>query len=107
LERAPVLGVFKTAWEKQQETTMRGMIIGIGMVAIVGMAIAQPVSAEEVYVSGDRGGVAIGVDSGYRHRDRDRVVERRVIRDRDFARGDCRTTIIKRDGFVKKIRRCD
>ncbi|MEA2982963.1 MAG: hypothetical protein QOF09_4786 [Alphaproteobacteria bacterium] len=86
---------------------MRGMIVGIGMVAIVGMAIVQPVSAEEVYVSGGRDGISVGVDGGYRHRDRDRYVERRVIHHRAFARGECRTTIIKRDGFVKKIRRCD
>jgi hypothetical protein len=42
------------------------------------------------------------VDSG---RDRDRFVERRVYR--DFARGECRTVIIKRDGYTKTIRRCD
>ena len=82
---------------------MRGMLIGIGMLAIVGTAVGTPASAEEVFVSGGRGGVAIGVDGGHR----DRVVERRVIRDRAFARGDCRTTIIKRDGYTKKIRRCD
>jgi len=80
------------------------MIIGIGMLAVAGIAVVQPASAEEVFVSGGRDGVAVGVDS---HRDRDRFVDRRVIRDRTFARGDCRTTIIKRDGFVKKIRRCD
>jgi len=89
---------------------MRGTIIGMGMLAAVaGFATTQPASAEDVYVSGGRGGFAIGVDS-----DRDRVIERRVVRDRDvvvrdrdFARGDCRTTIIKRDGYTKKIRRCD
>jgi hypothetical protein len=83
------------------------MIIGIGMLALAGTAIAQPASAEEVFVSGGRGGVAVGVDSGYRHGDRDRFVERRVHRDRIYARGECRTIIIKRDGFTKKIRRCD
>jgi hypothetical protein len=84
-----------------QESKMRGLIIGIGMVAIAGFAIAQPASAEDVYVRGS-GGVSIGVDSG---RDRDRFVERRVYR--DFARGECRTVIIKRDGYTKTIRRCD
>jgi hypothetical protein len=82
---------------------MRGMIVGIGMVAIAGIAIAQPASAEDVVVRGSSSGIRIGVDSG----PRDRVVERRVVRDRDFARGDCRTIIIKRDGYTKKIRRCD
>ena len=96
---------------------MRGMIIGMGILAVAGFATTQPVSAEDVYVSGGRGGVAIGVDSGPRDRFierrvvRDRDFERRdrhlVVRDRDFARGDCRTTIIKRDGYTKKIRRCD
>ena len=80
---------------------MRGMILGIGMMAIAGIAMAQPASAEDVYVRGP--GVSIGVDTGHR----DRVIERRVVRDRDFARGDCRTVIIKRDGYTKKIRRCD
>lgn len=81
---------------------MRGMIVGIGMVAIFGMAIAQSASAEDIYVRGP--GVSVGVDTGGH---RDRWVERRMIRDRAYARGECRTTIIKRDGFVKKIRRCD
>jgi hypothetical protein len=89
----------------KQEIDMRGLIIGVGMLAIAGIAVVQPASAEEIYVGGGRDGVAVGVDAG--HRDRDRFVERRVIRDRAFARGDCRTTIIKRDGFTKKIRRCD
>jgi len=80
---------------------MRGMILGIGMMAIAGIAMAHPASAEDVYVRGP--GVSIGVDTGHR----DRVIERRVVRDRDFARGDCRTVIIKRDGYTKKIRRCD
>lgn len=74
---------------------MRGMIIGIGMMAI--FAMAQPASAEDVYVRGP--GVSIGVDTGHR----DRVIERRVVRDRDFARGDCKTVIIKRDGYTKKF----
>jgi hypothetical protein len=80
------------------------MIIGLGMLALAGTAIVQPASAEDVYVRGGGGGISVGVDSGYH---RDRVVERREIRGREFARGDCRTIIIKRDGFTKKIRRCD
>ena len=81
---------------------MRGTIIAIGMLAIAGMAIAPPASAEDIYVRGP--GISFGVDTD---RDRDRFVERRVIRDRSFARGECRTIIIKRDGYTKKIRRCD
>lgn len=80
---------------------MRSLLIGIGMVALAGGTIAQTASAEDVYIRGP--GVSIGVDDGHR----DRVIERRVIRDRSFARGDCRTVIIKRDGYTKKIRRCD
>jgi hypothetical protein len=91
------------------------MIIGLGMLAIAGTAVSAPASSEEVFVSGGRDGVAVGVDRGHRdgvvvdrgYRDRDRVVERRVVRDRVFARGDCRTIIIKRDGYTKRIRRCD
>ena len=84
---------------------MRGMILGIGVLAMAGVGMAQqPAMAEDVYVSGGRSGIAVGVDTD---RHRDRYVERRVIRDRSFARGDCRTVIIKRDGYTKKIRRCD
>lgn len=82
---------------------MRRIVIGIGMLAIAGVAIMQPASAEEVIVRGGGAGVAIGVDGGHR----DRIVERRVVRERVFARGGCRTIIIKREGFTKKIRRCD
>ena len=87
---------------------MRAIIIGMGMLASAGSATVQPASAEEVFVDGGRGGISIGVDRG----PRERVIERRefrdrdVVRHRDFARGDCRTTIIKRDGYTKKIRRC-
>lgn len=81
---------------------MRGMLLG--MVAIASIAATMPASAEDVVVRGP--GVSIGIGDGHR----DRVVERRVYREgyRDsYARGDCRTTIIKRDGYTKKIRRCD
>jgi hypothetical protein len=94
---------------------MRGLIIGLGMLAIAGTAVSVPALSQDVYVSGGRDGFVVGVDRGHRdrvavdrdYRDRDRVVERRVVRDRAFARGDCRTIIIKRDGYTKKIRRCD
>jgi hypothetical protein len=105
-ERVRVPGV--QPWEEQQELRMRGVIIG--MVAIAAIATAVPASAEDVYVRGP--GVSLGVDTGHR----DRVVERRVYRDshrvvvrgdRAFARGNCRTTIIKTEGMTKKIKKCD
>jgi hypothetical protein len=84
---------------------MRGIILGVGVLAMAGVSMAQqPAMAEDVYISGGRSGVAVGIDTDRRHH---RHVERRVIRDRSFARGDCRTVIIKRDGYTKKIRRCD
>ena len=78
---------------------MRGMILGIA--AIAGIACAAPALAEDLYVRGP--GVAVDVDRGHR----DTVVERRVYRDRDFARGHCRTIIIKSEGMTKKIKKCD
>ena len=86
-------------WEDNQEIEMRGMIFA--MAAIAGIACAVPASAEDIVVRAP--GVAIGVGNGHR----DTVVERRVIRDRDYARGNCRTTIIKSEGVTKKIKRCD
>jgi hypothetical protein len=81
---------------------MRGTIIGMAAVAVI--AASVPAAAEDFYVRAP--GVSIGVNDGYRDRGYD-YRERRVIRDRSFARGECRTTIIKRDGYTKKIRRCD
>jgi len=84
---------------------MRGMILGIGALAMASVGIAQqPAMAEDVYISGGRSGVALGIDTDRHHHHH---VDRRVIRDRSFARGDCKTVIIKRDGYTKKIRRCD
>ena len=80
---------------------MRGMIIGIGVLAIATVAMAQSASAEELVVRGPGVGIAVG-----EHHDRD-VVERRVHREHIFARGECRTTIIHRDGMTKKIKKCD
>ena len=72
--------------------------------------MAAPASAEDVYVGGRVGGVGIGLDVGGPHRDRvvrDRVVtERRVYRDDDYARGRCKTVIIREEGMTKKIQRC-
>lgn len=81
-------------------------IVTIALLAAAGLAIAAPASAEDVIVGGRVGPVGVGVDVGPRVH-RDVVVERRVHRDRDFARGNCRTTIIHRDGMTKKIKSCD
>jgi hypothetical protein len=81
---------------------MRGMIIGIGVLAIAGVALVQPASAEELVVRGPGVGIAVGEH----HRDRD-VIERRVHREHIFARGECKTIIIHREGMTKKIRKCD
>lgn len=80
---------------------MRGLTLAL--LAAGTVALAVPASAEDVYVGAGRDGVRLGVDSGYRHRDRDVTV---VHRD-GYARAHCRTTIIKRDGVTKKIKKCD
>jgi hypothetical protein len=93
---------------------MRNILIAT--VAVVGLGLALPASAEDFYVGG--GGVGIGVDvdgpgyhrDGYRDRDYDRgdrVYRRTEGFDRYESAERCRTTIIRRDdGSVKKIRRC-
>jgi len=80
---------------------MRGMIIGLGVLAITGFAVAQPASAEELVVRGP----GVGISVGEHHHDR--FVERRVHREHIYARGECRTIIIHREGMTKKIRKCD
>ena len=79
-------------------------LLTIGFVAAAGIAFAAPALAQDVYVGGRGGGVSVGVDTG-RHYHGDRYRER--VYTNGFARGEhCRTTIIRRDGMVKKIRRC-
>jgi hypothetical protein len=81
-------------------------LLTIALLTASGVALAAPAMAQDVYVGAGPRGVGIGVDTGARyHRDRDVVVERRSYSD-GYARGNCRTTIIKRDGMTKKIRRC-
>lgn len=78
---------------------MRTLVIG--MIAAAGIALAMPANAEGVYVGAGPVGVGVGVhrDHDWR-RDRDEtVVVRRHHR--------CHTTIIREDGYTKKIRRCD
>jgi hypothetical protein len=91
---------------------MRNILIAT--VAIVGLGLAIPASAEDFYVGG--GGIGVGVDVDGPHRDRyrdrdydpgDRVYRRTEGFDRFDGAERCRTTIIRRDdGSVKKIRRC-
>jgi hypothetical protein len=85
-----------------KEMPMRGLTLALLAAGTIAMAV--PASAEDLYVGAGRDGVRVGVDSGYRHhRDRDVTV---VHRD-GYARAHCRTTIIKRDGMTKKIKKCD
>jgi hypothetical protein len=82
--------------------------------AVAGLALAIPASAEDLYVGG--GGVGVDIDGpsyhrdGYRDRDYDhgaRVYRRTEGFDRYEGVERCRTTIIRRDdGSVRKIRRC-
>ena len=87
-------------------------LLTIALLIASGVALAAPAMAQDVYVGAGPRGVGIGVDTGPRvyregYRDRDVVVERRGAYTEGYARGGhCRTTIIKRDGMTKKIRRC-
>jgi hypothetical protein len=82
--------------------------LAIGLLAVTAIALAAPASAEDFYVGGRGGGVGVDIDSGYRHdRDWDRGRDRTVGFDRDYDHSArCRTTIIREDGVVRKIRRC-
>jgi hypothetical protein len=83
-------------------------VLTVAFLTACGISLAVPAFAQDVYVGAGRGGVGVGVDlDGPRHYHRDRVVKKRVYVDDDYARGNCRTTIIKRDGMTKKIKRCD
>jgi hypothetical protein len=85
-------------------------LLTIALLTASGVALAAPAMAQDVYVGAGPRGVGIGVDAGprvYRDGYHDRgYVERRVYTDGSSRGGNCRTTIIKRDGMTKKIRRC-
>jgi len=91
-------------------------LLTIALLTASGVALAAPAMAQDVYVGAGPRGVGIGVDTGARgyrdgyrgdgYRDRDVVVQRRVYTDGSARGGNCRTTIIKRDGMTKRIRRC-
>jgi hypothetical protein len=84
-------------------------ILSYAVLTAAGIALAAPAFAGSgVYVGAGPRGVGVGIDvDGPRHYHRDRVVRKRVYVDDGYARARCRTTIIKRDGVTKKIRRCD
>ena len=82
-------------------------VLTVALLTACGIALAAPAIAEDVHVGIGPGGVGVGIDSGHRHHHRDHVVRKRVYVDDGYARGHCRTTIIKRDGMTKKIKRCD
>jgi len=80
--------------------------------ASAALTVAAPAAFAQIHVDTPVGGVRIGEPRHhYRHyRDYDdRVVERRVYRDRAVRLGgDCRTVTIERDdGSMRRIRRCD
>jgi hypothetical protein len=73
------------------------------------MALAVPASAQGAYIGAGPGGVGVGVGPGYydgyygpRYR------ERYTRYDDDYAyAGECRVKVIRHDGHVTRIRRCD
>lgn len=81
-------------------------LLTIALLTASGVALAAPAMAQDVYVGAGPRGVGVGVDTGPRYRDRDVVVERRAYTEGYARDRHCRTTIIKRDGMTKKIRRC-
>ena len=82
----------------------------IGALALTGVALAAPASAQGIYLGAPGVSVGVGVPVvRERHYDepRHRVYRERSY-DRTYARGDCRTITIRRDdGSVRRIRRCD
>jgi hypothetical protein len=83
-------------------------VLTLAVLTAAGISLAAPAFAGGgIYVGAGPRGVGVGVDvDGPRHYHRDRVRTKRVYVD-DHARAHCRTTIIKRDGMTKKIKRCD
>jgi hypothetical protein len=90
-------------------------LVTIGLITVIGIAVAAPALAEDVFVGGRVGGVGVGVDvggpgyyhDGYRHYNRGDRVYRTEGFDRHEGVERCRTTIIRRDdGSTRKIQRC-
>jgi hypothetical protein len=94
---------------------MRAILIGL--LAVAGIAIATPASAQGFYFGAP--GIGIGVGSGHhgyegpRYRSYDYDSPRYQTYghrnyDDSYARSECRTITIRRDdGSVRRIRRCD
>jgi hypothetical protein len=82
-------------------------VLTLVVLTAAGISLAAPAFAQGVYVGAGPRGVGVGVDvDGPRHYYRDRAVRKRVYVNDGYARGTCRTTIIKRDGMTKKVKRC-
>jgi hypothetical protein len=90
---------------------MRKTLLALAGVAALGMFAPTP-SFAQFAVDTPAGGVRIGESrhdgwrhDGWRH---EGWREHRGFRDRDVRLGgDCRTVTVEREGFTKRIRRCD
>lgn len=80
--------------------------VAVGILTVVGFAVAAPAFADDVRVGVGAGGAGVAVE--HRDHDRDHFRDRHVRRDVTvgFGHRDCKTVIIHRDGMTKKIRRC-
>ena len=89
---------------------MRKTLLALAGVAALA-TFAPTASFAQFAVDTPAGGVRIGEPrhDGWRHDGwRNERQEHRGWRDRDVRLGgDCRTVTVERDGYVKRIRRCD
>jgi hypothetical protein len=88
--------------------------VALGLLAAAGVALAVPASAQGVYVGAGPVGVGVGVGPGYYDdgyygpRYRGPYRERYTRYDDDYAyAGECRVKVIRHNGHVTRIRRCD
>src|SRR5258707_871701 len=93
---------------RERRSDMRKIILAFAGAAALA-TFAPTASYAQFAVDTPVGGVRIG-EPGWRHdgwRD-EGWRDHRGFRDRDVRLGgDCRTVTIERDGYVKRIRRCD
>ena len=75
------------------------------IVTAVGVGIAVPAAAEDVYIGAGPNGVGIGVDNGYHRHYRNEYYDSDAVVVREHGR-HCKTTIVHRYGETKKVRRC-
>jgi hypothetical protein len=90
---------------------MRKLLVLAGIAATLSFAPA-PSFAQGVGIDLPGVGVRIGEPHphyGYTYRDEPRVYHAPAYREREVYLNErsCRTVTIERDGFVKRIRRCD